>query len=631
MIRLVNRILAATTLVALAACSGGGSSAVPRTGASASGTGRATLTIKRLAPQAALSASKRRAQEFSTGANALVVDAAQNGASVLHQVIDISGAVINNGLNCPGDASGLYMICTGQIRLPAGAVTLSLATNDARDGSGRTLGSATVPVTIVAAQDNPVAVTLDGTPASLRLGVSDPAPPTGSATALAVTTQVYDADGFVFISPQNYAHAVTIADGDTSASTQLYTQAVQNSTQRYNGTPAPAATSAPGKSVTIPDRYTEAYLRYDGTLSTPFTLTATLGSLTAAATVTPSAPATRAAGGAPATYAWPAGTARGYDPVFDASGNLWVTRSGGAISSINATTFQPTATYAIPVAAGTVRSMRTAVLGPDGAIYSTSGTVSSGAATAPWYVTRFDPVAHTFTDFATNGEVFSLVSGPGGIWGVERTLGKLWKLPIASGVPGTPAELALALPPQTDATPALASLPSWVAPSTDGNLWVAEMSGSSINGTWLAKVSPSGTKLSESLVLPSNPAAILYAVGISGDTIWFANAGNGNEFVKVPAGGGAAATYVVPRLYGFDTASILTHYATVDAGGSLWFVSYLDNRIGRVDAQTGRVDFFAGPAGNSTYGITAGGGKVVAGEYAGSTGAPGLYVNTTGP
>lgn len=630
--RLVTRVLALTTLAALAACSGGGSSAVPHTGAhAASATGRATLTIKRLVPQASLSAAKRRAQEFSTGANALVVDATQSGTSVLHQVFDVSGAVIDNGLNCTYDNSGEYQLCSGQIRLPAGAVTLTLATNDARDGSGKTLGTATVPLTINAATDNPISVTLDGVAASLRLAVSDPAPPTGSTATLAVTAQIYDADGFVFIAPQNYATPVTISDGDASASTQLFTRAVQNSTQRYNGTPVPTATSAPGKTVTIPDRYTQAYLTYDGTLSTPFTLTATLGSLSASATVTPSSPATRTAGSSPNTYAWPANSARGYDPVFDASGNLWVTRSGGSISSIDPSTHQPTATYTLPPTS--VRTLRAAVLGPDGGIYMVSGTVSNGAATAPWYVTRFDTVAHTFTDFATSDEVFSLVAGPGGMWGVERTLGKLWHLPVASGsAPGTPAELALALPSQKDATPALASLPSWIGPSSDGNLWVVEMSLSGLNGTWIAKVSPTGTKMSEALVLPNSPASILAGIASDGsDNIWLANIGNGNEFVKLAAGTGTATTYVVPRLYGNDTWSLLTHYAAVDGGGNLWFVSYQDNRIGRVDGTTGRVDFITGPAGNVTYGVAIGSnGTIAIPEYSTSTAMPGLYTNTAG-
>jgi len=66
----------------------------------------------------------------------------------------------------------------------------------------------------------------------------------------------------------------------------------------------------------------------------------------------------------------------------------------------------------------------------------------------------------------------------------------------------------------------------------------------------------------------------------------------------------------VPRLYGSNARSLITTYATVDAGDNLWFVNSLDGRLGRVDHTTGRVDLLNGPGGNY-YSITISGSTLV--------------------
>jgi hypothetical protein len=610
----ITRALALTALAALAACSGGGGSTVPASShggltTTAAATGRATLSFTRLMPQSATASHGRRPNEFSFGANSLVVDATNASASPYHAVFDISGAVIANGINCNADASGIYQICSLQVLLPIGADTVTVATNSARDGSGTTLGSATIQTTIQDQQDNQISMTLDGAVKTMGLFVSDPSPATGTAVNLPVTVQLYDATGTVLIAPQTYTQPVIITDPDTGTSTALYTQASQNSTQRYNGTAVSTTPSAKAKTISVPDRYTQPFFSYDGTTSAAVTLTATFGALTASVTVTPSAPSARTAGANPHTYAL-TGSPRAFDPIFDSAGNLWTTVSGGAISQLDATTRQVTATYAIP---GTGRSFRAVTRGPDGAIWGSSGTVSNGATTAPWYVTRFDPVTHAFTDYPTADQVLHVVTTPSGLWGAERNISKLWQLPFTGTTAGTSAnEYSVAAPPQSDASPALASLPTRVFPSADGNLWVVKTSFATVNGAWLAKYSTTGTLISEVRVNPAKPTAILDAQAIdSTGGIWFVDVTSANELERYDTASATVKTFAVPRLYGSDARSSFTTYVTLDAGDNLWFVNSLDNRLGRIDHATGRVDLLGGTPGGNFNGITISGTTLV--------------------
>ncbi|HEY0381916.1 MAG TPA: hypothetical protein VGC72_06930 [Candidatus Elarobacter sp.] len=613
MTRHITRALALAALAALAACSGGGGSALPTASPGTltpAATGRATLTFTRLAPPLATSARSRRPNELSFGSNSLVVDATNANSPAYHAVFDISGAVIANGVNCNGDVSGIYQTCSMQVLLPIGADTLTVSTNAARDGKGATLGSATIQTTIKDQQDNQISITLDGVVTTMRLFVSDPSPATGSVVNLPLTVQLYDATGTVLIAPQTYTQPVVITDPDTGPSTALYTQASQNSTQRFNGTSVSTTPSAKSKTISVPDRYTQPFLSYDGTTSAAVTLTATFGALTATATVTPSAPATRPAGANPHTFTLPSSVPRPFDPIFDNAGNLWTTVSGGAIAQLDATTRQVTATYAIP---GGVRSFRSVVIGPDGAIWGSSGTISNGATTAPWYVTRFDPVTHAFTDFPAGDSVLHLVKTPSGLWGAERNISKLWQLPFTGTTAGTtPNEYSVAAPPVSDPSPVLASLPTRVFPSADGNLWVVKTSFATVNGAWLAKYSTSGTLISEVRVNPAKPTAILDAQAIdSAGGIWFVDVTSANEFERYDTAGATLKTFAVQRLYGSDARSSLTTYVTVDAGDNLWFVNSLDNRLGRIDHVTGRVDLLGGTPGGNFNGITISGTTLV--------------------
>jgi streptogramin lyase len=601
MTRHITRALAVTALAALAACSGGGS-ALSTPAANAlpqAGNGQATLSFTRLAPQTGTAAKTRRPNEFSFAANSLVVDATNPNASPYHAVFDISGAVITNGLNCSADVSGIYQTCSVQVLLPLGNDSVTVATNSARDGSGTTLGSATAAFTVVDKQNNVLAMALDGAVKSMKLFVSDPNPATGTAVNLPLTVQLYDATGTVLIAPQNYTSPVTITDPDTGSSTSLFTQTSQNSTQRYQGTGVAAAPSAKAKSISVPDRYTQPFFFYDGTTSAAVTLTATFGTLTATVTITPSAQAARTAGanGQTTTLASPA--PRAYDPIFDKNGNLWTTVSGG-IASLNATTHQITATYSVPAG----RSFRAPVIGPDGAIWAVSGTANNGTTGAPFYVTRFDPVSHAFTDYATpSDEVIRLVSTPSGLWGVERNAAKLWQLPFSGASPvaaATANEYPVVAPPQADSTPVLASLPTRIFPSADGNLWVVSTSFATVNGAWVSKYSPAGAKIGNDVrVNPARPTAILDAQAIdSTGKIWFTDSTSQNEFERYDTAAGTVAIFAVPRLYGSNARSLITTYSTVDASDNFWFINSLDGRIGRIDHVTGRVDLLNGPNNN---------------------------------
>ncbi|MEA2689068.1 MAG: hypothetical protein QOD51_1675 [Candidatus Eremiobacteraeota bacterium] len=614
MTRHLTRALALTALAALAACSGGGGTVPSPTGAvgttAPAATGHATLTFKRLASPAATTSAtsaKRRTQEFSHAANSLVIDATQTGAAPYHAVYDVSGAVIGNGVNCSADVSGIYDVCSMQIRLPLGNDTLNVSTNAARDGSGATLGSATLTVTIKDAQDNPIAVTLDGNVASMRLFASDPNPRTGAASNIALIVQLYDATGTVLMSPQNYTQPVVLTDGDTGTGSSLYTQVTQNSTQRYNGTPvASPGPSATAKTVSVPDRYTVPYVAYTGASSTPFSVSAAFGTFNASVTITPVAPAARPAGTTVAAHTL-ANTVRSYDPIFDSTGKLWITQTGGRIASIETTNYTVTGTYQIGTGG---RTLRSPVLGPDGQLYIVSSSVSNGAAVAPYFVTRFDPIAHTFTDIPTTDEVLHPTVAGSAIVGAERNANKVWRLPFSGTSAGTPAEFAVGVPPVTDTTAVLLPLPTRVFPSSDGNLWVVYTSYATVDGTWLAKYTPAGVKVSEARVDSQHPARSLDAQAISpSGSIWYVDLNNLNEFVRedTATGPDALTTYAVPRLYGDNSFNEFTAYAVLDASANLYFISFLDQRIGRVDAATGRTDFFGYNAnGQNIYGLTVG-------------------------
>ena len=638
----ILRFLAVAALGGLAACSGGGSftpsqtAATLPTGTAPASTASATLTFTRRNPQSALgeSSAARKAHEISNASNSFVIDATQTGAAPYHTVLDISGAVIGNGVNCSPDASGEYQTCVMQVRLPVGNDTLTVATNTARDGSGTTLGGATIPVTIKDQQANAIAITLDGVPKSIKVFVSDPAPIVKVSQSLTLTVQLYDAAGAALIAPQNFTQPVVVTDGDTSSNTSLFAGQSQNSTQRYNGTaPSPQPTTAPGaKTLSVPNRYTVPYVALYNSMASPFTITATFGSLSATVTITPQAAAgaaARPAGQTPVTHTL-ANTVRTYDPIFDATGKLWVTQTGGKIASIDTSNYTVTGTYTVTTPTIT-RTLRSPVLGPDNAIYISSATVSNGAATAPYYVTRFDPVSHAFTDYASSDQVLHLTLAAGALTGAERNTHQVWRLPFTGTTPGTPAEFAVSAPPVTDTTAILQPLPTRVFPSSDGNLLVIETSYASVNGTWIAKYSPSGTKLSEAMITPQQQALELDAQAMDANgAIWFSDLLTQNQFVRVdaPTQPVVSATYGVARFYGNNAISELTNYAILDQAGNLWFISYLDNGVRRIDRASGRIDTFNGASGGGNqYGLAIGpDGTLVQPGYGSG---PYLYTNNT--
>ncbi|MDQ6943844.1 MAG: hypothetical protein M3169_15190, partial [Candidatus Eremiobacteraeota bacterium] len=184
----------------------------------------------------------------------------------------------------------------------------------------------------------------------------------------------------------------------------------------------------------------------------------------------------------------------------------------------------------------------------------------------------------------------------------------------------TPNEYSVAAPPVSDPSPVLASLPTRVFPSADGNLWVVKTSFATVNGAWLAKYSTTGSLISEGRVNPAKPTAILDAQAIdSTGGIWFVDVTSANELERYDTASATVKTFAVPRLYGSDARSSLTTYVTLDAGDNLWFVNSLDNRLGRIDHATGRVDLLGGTPGGNFNGITISGTTLVMVGYTSSS------------
>ncbi|HEY0869409.1 MAG TPA: hypothetical protein VGD55_03340, partial [Acidothermaceae bacterium] len=194
----MNRSLSAVLIaaaVALTACGGGGSSnsaaQVPK---SAPSGGVGVLAFSIVVPAKPSTSSQRRKPAYVSPATQSVSFAV--GAST-PQVVTLS----LGSAACPLTSGGY--ICTADANVPAGAnQSLSIKTYASTDGSGPVLSQNTVLVTVVAAQTNPVTVSLNGVAASLALSV--PGPPVITKCSPASFIAIWsakDAAGYQIVGP----------------------------------------------------------------------------------------------------------------------------------------------------------------------------------------------------------------------------------------------------------------------------------------------------------------------------------------------------------------------------------------------------------------------------------------------
>jgi hypothetical protein len=203
---------------AVSACGGGGgtSAPVPAQPKTTSGVGRVAFSIIIPAQTAAAAHRKPAYVSPSTQSVSFAV------GSATPQVV----AIVPGSANCPSNGNGGYT-CTADANVTAGAnQSLTVKTYASTDGTGAVLSQNTITVTVVAAQTNPVTVTLNGVAASLALTVS----PSGSVTrctpsTLTATWSALDAQGNTIVGPGTITNAAgtTVAPTLTSSDTTHFT------------------------------------------------------------------------------------------------------------------------------------------------------------------------------------------------------------------------------------------------------------------------------------------------------------------------------------------------------------------------------------------------------------------------
>jgi hypothetical protein len=264
------RITAVAAIGALAACSGGGGSAVPPSThamtapAAPAGATRAALTVVVPRPGASAGSSTRRMPRYVSPSSAALQVAVNGAAATTYGLTPQSpGCVVQAG----------NLTCTFAIAAPVGSDTLALTLVD---GAGSVLSRNVVTATLAAGATTPVAVTLAGVPASVVVvpganAVVDSTTAPYRAPGLfpqPVEVEPLDADGNIIIGPG----APTITSVSVTSGAAYASIASANTTDpaAYRLTPVDA--TAGGKTVQISATVQGVPLA-DGTTSQPLTNT----------------------------------------------------------------------------------------------------------------------------------------------------------------------------------------------------------------------------------------------------------------------------------------------------------------------------------------------------------------------
>jgi hypothetical protein len=152
-------------------------------------------------------------------------------------------AIVPGGANCPANGNGGYT-CTADASVAAGAnQTLTIKTYATTNGTGSVLSQNTITVTIVAAQTNPVTVSLNGVAASLALAVTPSASVSRcTPSTLTATWSALDASGDTIVGPGT----ITNAAGTTVAPTLSTSDATHFTIGAASGNTWPVVYSGAG-------------------------------------------------------------------------------------------------------------------------------------------------------------------------------------------------------------------------------------------------------------------------------------------------------------------------------------------------------------------------------------------------
>jgi hypothetical protein len=190
-----------------------------------------------------------------------------------------SGAACSNPP--PNTSCNVY-----SVQAPAGTDTFAISL---LDGANHVLSAGTAQQTIVANQTNNLNVVFNGVVASLRVTISNPTPPSGTAAYFPLTLQALDAAGFTIIGAPGNLPAISVTDSDSSGATGLYL-AGSDGTCATRAAPPASSVSTTTTVVNGNSFYTNVCLAYGGQTISAATLTAsTAGVPNVTATFAPAA------------------------------------------------------------------------------------------------------------------------------------------------------------------------------------------------------------------------------------------------------------------------------------------------------------------------------------------------------
>ena len=253
--------LAILLTVALAACSGGGSS-VPTASTPSMGH-TAALTFAMKIPSATTTGALRHRHYVSASTSSVALTVTYAGTTPPAPVSQTFSVTPGSGA-CP--TSGGTTTCTFVLNVPVTSPSTSATLNIvASDASSVAVASASIPVTIDASGANQITATLGGVIASLRTLISPPSVPATPSTSVPVTIEAFDDGGNLIVGAYNDSSGNPVSINLTSSD----------------------PTHEPVSPATVSSSSTAPSIAYDGTRTegAGATITAATASLSSSATL----------------------------------------------------------------------------------------------------------------------------------------------------------------------------------------------------------------------------------------------------------------------------------------------------------------------------------------------------------
>lgn len=151
----------------------------------------------------------------------------------------IPTATVNVGANASGctvNSGAGQITCTVTVTAPLGNQELEIVAMSGPNGTGSVLSSVTQAVT-VAAGAAPISLTLNGTPALIKLSLETPVLALGTGGTSVLDVDAYDASGALIVAPGTFASPLTISSTSTDVALSSTTASGPGTkiTLTYNG------------------------------------------------------------------------------------------------------------------------------------------------------------------------------------------------------------------------------------------------------------------------------------------------------------------------------------------------------------------------------------------------------------